>query len=465
MAYPFLRKIGVFINARIRHLQSPSPRFSYSSVEIAHHLNEEQRYNYGACMGCLASHERRDLLNYHLDNAQVNWAHIAIASMMLAKFVTRVLTFNLDSVLAQACGLVGLYPAIYDFAAAPSDVTDHIVVPAIIHLHGQGFAHKMLNSEEETTQHAENLRPLVLNSFNQALFLVIGYSGLADAVFRIIKDSYRGAERLYWAGYEEDPENHVRSLLEKGDSTAEFLGKADADRFLIDLARALKCWPPQLFTDPYGHLLDELESVTPYSTEEGDEPDLLSKLRTTLQTAQKEHAADAETDLRVLFMKGDWDKLLELGNPENDDEKDFIAWAYIMQGNELSDLAKLKEDEALYAESFGKYAKAVEIKPDKHEAYNNWGTALSDLAKLKEDESVLLEARDKLEQAEALYPDNVYNLACFFARTGDSDNCRRKLLHCKEKGTLPSKAKIQADMDLDSVRELDWFQALIADLV
>ena len=32
--YPFLRKIGVFINARIRRLHSPSPRFSYSSEHI-----------------------------------------------------------------------------------------------------------------------------------------------------------------------------------------------------------------------------------------------------------------------------------------------------------------------------------------------------------------------------------------------------------------------------------------------
>ena len=35
MAYPFLRKIGVFINARIRRLHSPSPRFSYSSMGAA----------------------------------------------------------------------------------------------------------------------------------------------------------------------------------------------------------------------------------------------------------------------------------------------------------------------------------------------------------------------------------------------------------------------------------------------
>ena len=33
MAYPFLRKIGVFINARIRHPIPSSPRFSYSSVK------------------------------------------------------------------------------------------------------------------------------------------------------------------------------------------------------------------------------------------------------------------------------------------------------------------------------------------------------------------------------------------------------------------------------------------------
>ena len=37
MAYPFLRKIGVFINARIRRLHSPSPRFSYSSEQ---HIKE-----------------------------------------------------------------------------------------------------------------------------------------------------------------------------------------------------------------------------------------------------------------------------------------------------------------------------------------------------------------------------------------------------------------------------------------
>ena len=33
LTYPFLRKIGVFINARIRRLHSPSPRFSHSSDE------------------------------------------------------------------------------------------------------------------------------------------------------------------------------------------------------------------------------------------------------------------------------------------------------------------------------------------------------------------------------------------------------------------------------------------------
>ena len=43
--YPFLRKIGVFINARIRRLHSPSPRFSYSSSYII----ERRGGHYGCC--------------------------------------------------------------------------------------------------------------------------------------------------------------------------------------------------------------------------------------------------------------------------------------------------------------------------------------------------------------------------------------------------------------------------------
>ena len=61
---------------------------------------EDRRDDYGACMGCLTSTERRDLLKPILDAAKVNWGHIAIAAMIDGGWISRVLTFNFDPVLA-----------------------------------------------------------------------------------------------------------------------------------------------------------------------------------------------------------------------------------------------------------------------------------------------------------------------------------------------------------------------------
>ena len=55
-------------------------------------------------------------------------------------------------------------------------------------------------------------------------------------------------------------------------------------------------------------------------------------------------------------------------------------------GNALLGQAKLKTGEkadGLFEQSYAKYAAALEIKPDYHEALNNWGAALSAQAKLK----------------------------------------------------------------------------------
>jgi hypothetical protein len=179
--------------------------------------------------------------------------------MIKAGFVTRVMTFNFDSDLARACGLSGFYPATYDFAAAASPVTNYLATPAIVHLHGQGSALRLLNADAETESYASNLKPLIEQSFAEAAFLVVGYSGQSDAVFPVIENAFTGVDRLIWAGFQEDSATQIEKLIGKGGNTAEYLGGADADLFLIDLGRALKCFPPPMFEDPYGHLLKELE--------------------------------------------------------------------------------------------------------------------------------------------------------------------------------------------------------------
>jgi tetratricopeptide (TPR) repeat protein len=375
-------------------------------AECQRRLTAERLNNYGACMSCLSKEERRDLLKPYLDNAKINWAHIALAAMTDAGFVDRVLTFNFDSILAKACGLYGLYPATYDFAAAPSRETNYIATPAILHLHGQGFARVMLNTVEETTSHANELKPLITNTLESAPLLVIGYSGQADAVFPILSDAYSAQQRLYWAGYEEEPRANVKSLIQKGGNTAEYLGGADADRFMIDLAKKLGCWPPKMFKDPFKQLLSQLAPVADFPLPVGSGEDLLTKLKNELQTASVARAENKTPDLNLLMMEEKWNDVIKFADEDKTEEAHLKVSAYIMQGNALSDVAQLKQDLALFELSFAKYARAVEIKPDSHEAYMNWGNTLSGLARLKQDEGLFREGFAKYARAVEIKPHN-----------------------------------------------------------
>ena len=81
------------------------------------------RPSYGAAMSALSPNERRDLIKPYIDNAKINWGHIALAAMMESGVIDTALTVNFDNLLARACGLLGLYPATYDFGAAPFDLS------------------------------------------------------------------------------------------------------------------------------------------------------------------------------------------------------------------------------------------------------------------------------------------------------------------------------------------------------
>lgn len=559
--------------------------------ECRQHLEPHQMNDYGACMGCLSKNERRELLEPYLNNSKINWAHIAIASLMHAGYIGRVITFNFDSILARACSLLGLYPATYDFAAAATVDTDYIAPQAIIHLHGQGFGKSLLNSDGETQQHVENIRPLIRDTLQNNSLLVIGYSGVSDAVFPLLQEEYKGRERLWWAGYEDECNHLTQSIFENNKRTAEYLGGCDADRFLIELAQELKCFPPKLFKDPYGHILEELNPVTEFpllGSSDSSATDILRNLRIKLTKAQQVEI-DVIDDLNNFMMQGDWKTILEKADETNTDHHKNLSWAYTVYGDILSDTAEALNNMDIFSQSFEKYKKATEIKPDFYEAFNNWGYSLYNLAKLKDDEYFFKQAIEKYTQAVTIKPDNqeiifnwgnalidlatlteseslaeqsiekykqvtnirnenhtvfnnwanallclgklqkdenlfrqsfekyktsiaikpnyalaydnwgnallglyaldkniqhvddaielleslekldnerVYNLACAYACKGNLEKCKEKLFHCKSKNTLPKNPKthLQEDMDLENIRNLDWFGELLADL-
>jgi tetratricopeptide (TPR) repeat protein len=75
----------------------------------------------------------------------------------------------------------------------------------------------------------------------------------------------------------------------------------------------------------------------------------------------------------------------------------------------------------LYKQALDKFKKAIEIKPDKHEALYNWGTYLGNLAKTKkgkEAEELYEQAFDKFQKAIEFGGDS-YNLSCILALQGE----------------------------------------------
>jgi len=589
-------------------------------------LRPEQRGDYGLCMSALPTSLRKDLLDEYLKDAKVNWGHIAIAAMMEAGFIGRVLTFNFDSLLAKACGLLGFYPATYDFVTGATGQMNLIAKRAVIHLHGQGHGIAMMNSGRQTKGNTVNLEPLFKHILSEYPLITAGYSGKADAAFDTFQSIYSGAQSFFWTDYEKEPDGHIQKLLEKGERSAEFLGGADSDKFFMDLAKGLGCWPPKLFTNAYGHLLDELEFVGAFPD---SSKDILEELKSELQTRSIEKSKEPDDRLEALLDE-DWETLeklindtsmsdsdkellalakfsqaLDLVDKDNLSEKNLVAIAKLNEeaarlkpdyhealynsgtaltklarikndedlfresfekyaeavrikpddndtfnnwGNALSDLAKTKKDERLFRESYEKYAEAACIKPDDNDTFNNWATAISDLAKIKNDEDLfresfekyaeavrinpddhdasfnwglalfdlakikndeslfressekyakcvrikpddyeafsnwantlsnlyhitgedrfLNEAAEKLEFAREGIPDKLYNLACLKSLQGDTKAAQEALLHCEEKGTLPSggRAHLESDSDLEPLRDLDWFKDLLSRL-
>lgn len=430
--------------------------------ECRRQLDDEQLRDYGACMSCVPINARRKLFSDHLKKAKINWAHIAIACLMNAGYVGRVITFNFDSILARACSLLGMYPPTYDFAAAATVDTDYIAPQAIIHLHGQGTGKHLLNSDKETHNHAENIRPLIRATFTESSLLVIGYSGSSDAVFPVLTQEYSGRENLWWAGYESSPNLNIEGLIRPYSGVAYYLGECDADEFLIELANELDCFPPTLFSDPYGHLLNELKPVVEFPLTESESSDLLTGLKHELIESQKR--LNTYQKIPELIMKGEWDTVIKLSNPENPAHQKNLTWAYILKGNEIAKQAKRSNNEGLFKESLSYYQKAIAIKPDIHAAFYNWGNALVCLFQITQDESYLEKSKEVLTKTEKLNSAYVYNFACAYSLLNEKDKCKEKLLHCRDAKTLPDKAHLREDKDLENIRSEPWFEELISSI-
>ncbi len=126
---------------------------------------------------------------------------------------------------------------------------------------------------------------------------------------------------------------------------------------------------------------------------------------------------------------------------------DHEAW--YNRGNALDDLGRNEE-------AIASYDKAVEFKPDYHQAWNNRGIALGNLGRYEE----AIASYDKAVEFKPDFHQAWYNIACLYALQQNLDVA---ITHLQKAIDLDAKYRDMAktDSDFDYIRNSDRFLALV----
>jgi hypothetical protein len=340
---------------------------------------------YPHVMAELLMAERHDLISQYINNAKLNWAYLAIAQLLKHGFVDRVLTVNFDPLVMRACALVGIFPAVYDFAASQNFDPDFIAQQSVFYLHGQHTGFVVLNTEAEVERLSQHLGPVFTDSARGRVWIVAGYSGENDPVFDHLVNMGRYDNGLYWICYKDNPpQTHVQDGLLVSGKDCFCVQGFDADDFFVALAQGLGCFPPAFVQTPFTHLENLLEPVLPYS-EPGKDSSLEAIPKKLLRDAIDKIEKPGSLALRArdLLMSGNFNSVIEmeteLATTPTNELADLIAWGYVSAGNAFDSEAQSKsgeEADRLWALAGEKYAAALKIQPDKFVALYNWGNAI-----------------------------------------------------------------------------------------
>ena len=359
-------------------------------------LTDTQKKDYGSCMGKLTPHEQKTLIEKHISKAKINWAHIALASLLKEGYIGKVLTFNFDNILNRACSLDNFFPPTYDLKVLSEEYFSAIPNQSIVHLHGQWSGFQLANSDADTSSQANKLKNYIKNTINTSPTLFIGYSGGADAFFQLVEENFIGQHRLYWIDYGKEPNSNVKKFIEVNPNHRNFIGEQDADKFLLELAIELKCFPTELFKDPIKHLKEICEYVNnfPLNTSES-EIDVLEDTKKTLEIADKTKPAITTIKLAELLHAKKFETIIN--QVKNLDLmikpiSKIVASAYLGKA-----LIFLTKDERQFQIHFDK---AISLKPDFYQAYADVGTKLISSNKI----DALIKAKDFFENCFTINP-------------------------------------------------------------
>lgn len=511
------------------------------------------------------------------NRTKINWAHLLLASMVNAGYVKYILTTNFDPLTVDALSLIGYPVRVFDLTASEFYLAGTMAPGSIIYLHGQASGPVIANTVSETENVRTHLRIVFQDALSDSTLIVIGYSGASDPVLQELDGGFphNFPNALYWVAYEDHlPHNDAMNLLSNTRRGASLVRGHNADSFMRELVlEHLKVDLPPMVLSPCGYAKDALARVLPFpEKDEGPESidpveaaqaeieraiECLSEGAAPVQESPDEpSSSNLSMKIAMASLKGDRQALDAIRAEFNDQTSDALCnqlsgayrqtaikayqdqqfveayqlleeaeslgsdepeWLLVTWGKALSDQAGIKvgdESDALFETAYAKYAEAVRIKPDMHEAWYNWGVALSDRAQASDDEraaalfesayekyaesvrikpdkheawsnwggalihqfhmnqgphadAIIQSAQEKIEESYRIKPDYasaLFNLACISALKANTGDTVAWLEQWRELESNACRHELDDESDFDRVREDPAFVAFYESL-
>lgn len=369
--------------------------------------------NYSDIMALLTPTQRREFLGEFIDRSTVNTAHLYLATLVKHGFVDRVFTTNFDHLITRSLSLMGIHPAVYDFAASQRFIPGEIRKNSVFYLHGQRDGFIQLNTGKELDEHAKKLNTLFQDSLSKRCWIVIGYSGENDPVFEQLSKIETFHEKLFWIGYEkEEPKDHIKEkLLYPERKFAYYVKDYNADRFFRELVRELGIEDFPTISKPLSILKDTLNTI-------GDSPthdqtlttlkDIRYWLDATIKEIENKTGDDTPGDEEKTpgktvnhdDLKRITKEILGTGNFEQIDEifddvkkhggkqlKEDLSDALYEQGKKYWDFAKKREgdeSELLLRKGCESFRQAGDLNSSHDDAFSSLGESYGTLASILE---------------------------------------------------------------------------------
>jgi NAD-dependent SIR2 family protein deacetylase len=347
--------------------------------------DEVTEKTYANCMKKLSPGERKNLIMNLVNDSKVNIAHIAIAELMKHGYINRVLTPNFDNILIKACGLAGEYPPIYDLASYENFKPEHIPEKCIFYLHGQYTGFKLLNTQKEVEEQAAKLEGLFNRINEDSIWLVIGYSGKNDSLFKLLEKVPVFENRLFWVGYEnEEPHYELTEKILGEEKYAFYIKGYNADSFFSELSIKLRLYPPSFILKPFTYLKNIIDTIVPFEYINTVDPmtinlnDLTSNvIQISINAFENDpsYMADYYNKLNL------YENIIEMKDHLIDtDKSSILANAYFRIAFNLHSEAYKKSSTEKYDQIIEGYKNCLLLNPSESSAYNNIGLIFQSLS-------------------------------------------------------------------------------------